>query len=129
MSLNAYRRYTPTTIARDVSQETLAAIAENEAALPGVTSEEQLVRRYTDSYYFSHLLGYTGQISEEELQELSEQRAGYTTEDSVGKAGIEQFLETQLPGTKGGERFYVDSVGRVTDRLETTEPVPGMMCT
>ncbi len=125
MSLNAYRRYTPTTIARDVSQETLAAIAENEAALPGVTSEEQLVRRYTDSYYFSHLLGYTGQISEEELQELSEQRAGYTTEDSVGKAGIEQFLETQLQGTKGGERFYVDSVGRVTDRLETTEPVPG----
>lgn len=34
-------------------------------------------------------------------------------------------METQLQGTKGGERFYVDSVGRVTDRLETTEPVPG----
>lgn len=125
MSLNAYQRYVPTTIARDISEETLAAISENEAALSGVGTTEELMRRYTDSYYFSHILGYTGQISDDELEQLSADNDTYTRNDIVGKAGIEQAMESQLQGTKGTEQFYVDSVGRVTEELEIASPNSG----
>ena len=45
--------------------------------------------------------------------------------DIVGKAGIEQYMETELQGTKGYGEMYVDSVGRVLEVVEKKEPVPG----
>ncbi len=63
IALNSYQKYIPTTIAEDVSEETVAAVSEKLDSLQGVNIEEESLRRYTDSKYFANIIGYTGQIS------------------------------------------------------------------
>lgn len=122
---NQYQRYIKTDLAEDVTQETMVAILENQAQLPGVNVSENMVRRYEDSEYFAHILGYTGPVSEEELEEYESRGMHYDRNGIVGKAGIEQAMEQELHGRNGGERFFVDNVGRVTEVLETKEASTG----
>ena len=125
LSQNSYQRYVPVTLADTVSEEAMVEILENQAELPGVEIVTNTVRRYNDSVYFAHILGYTGPVSEEELAAYKEQGISYRRNDQVGKAGLEQALEQELRGTEGTERFLVDNVGRVTQVLESREPEAG----
>lgn len=132
MSLTSYRKYIGTTVATNVSEETVAAIMENSDLLPGVTIEEDTVRRYVDSKYFAHVLGYTGKISSDELTRLNEEAVEqggsedtYSINDVVGKSGLEAYMETTLQGTKGSEKVIVNNTGKVMSILETEEAVPG----
>ncbi len=125
MNLYNFQRYIPTTVATDVSQKTVAVVMENIAELEGVAIEEDMIRRYNYPYYFSHILGYTGKISSEELVTLSEQDDSYTMNDTVGKGGIEQVMETQLQGKKGSETIYVDNLGKVIDTTDVVEAQAG----
>ena len=133
MWLTSYRKYIGTTVATDISDETVAVILENIAELQGVSIVEDTVRRYTpDSEYFAHILGYTGKISSDELDELNQkdlEEGGsgtrYSLNDKVGKSGIEQYMETTLQGTKGYEKVCVDNTGRVISILERTEAHAG----
>ncbi len=120
MSLTSFRKYIGTTVATNINERTVAVLMENSDVLPGVTIVEDTVRRYVDSKYFAHVLGYTGKISSDELTQLNEemlQNGGsgdeYTINDVVGKSGIEASLETTLQGRKGYERVVVDSMGKV----------------
>ena len=115
---NSYQRYRSIDLARDISNETMVAVLEGQAGLPGVDISEKSVRRYVDHPSFSHILGYTGEISEEEMDEWNSQGRSYYIGDMVGKAGIEQAMEQELRGTDGRQVFYVDSVGRQTQMLE-----------
>ncbi len=133
MKLTSYRKYIGTTVAKDISNETVAVIMENSTDLPGVSIVEDTVRRYTeDSFYFSHILGYTGKISSDELESLNLQdfeNGGtgerYNINDMVGKSGIELYMEAALQGTKGYEKVSVDNTGRVISILERTEAKAG----
>ncbi len=125
MNLYSFQRYIPTTVATDVSQKTVAVIMENIAELEGVAIEEDMIRKYNYPYYFSHILGYTGKISSEELTTLSEQDDSYTMNDTVGKGGIEQVMELQLQGRKGSETIYVDNLGKVIDITDIVEAQAG----
>lgn len=126
MGLNRFQRYVPTTIASNVSEETQAAIMENLDDLQGVNIEEDSIRVYNDSKYFANLLGYTGQISQEEYDTLDEDvKDDYSLTDIVGKAGLEQVMDEQLQGTKGEVKLYVNNVGRVIDRVEESEAEAG----
>lgn len=122
---NSYRRYVATDVAEEISQESMAAILEAQAQLTGVDVVQESRRRYVDSEYFAHILGYTGTISQEELDAYEEQGLEYDRNAQVGKAGIEQALEQSLRGDDGRETFYVDSLGRVTQVLETREASVG----
>ena len=113
LSLNSYQKYIASPIAFDVDAETVATIMENSGTLQGVTIEEDTVRRYPDSKYFSQILGYTGRVSTEELQSLTEEDPSYEATDIVGKAGIEASFEAELHGKKGSRTIYVDNLGRV----------------
>lgn len=126
MNLNSYQQYVKTTIAMDVSRETAAAIEEQKSELDGVDISEDSVRKYTDSEAFSSILGYTGQISEAEYDDLSEEdRKNATKSDIVGKSGIEKAYDDVLRGTNGETTFYVDNLGNVTETVSTTEPTAG----
>lgn len=119
MSLNRFQKYVATVIASDVSEETTAAIMENMDALQGVNIAEDSLRVYPDSKYFASILGYTGQISQEEYDALDkETQENYSLTDIVGKAGLEQSMDEVLQGTKGEIKLYVNSVGKV---IETTK--------
>lgn len=125
MSANSYQKYIATTVASDVNEKTVAVVMENSDILEGVSIAEDTVRKYVDSVYFSHILGYTGKISQDELAELSKENDSYSATDTIGKAGIEQVMETKLQGKKGSEVMYVDNLGKVIEITERTEPVAG----
>lgn len=125
MSANSYQKYIATTVASDVNEKTVAVVMENSDVLEGVSIAEDTVRKYVDSVYFSHLLGYTGKISQDELAELSLEDSSYAATDTIGKAGIEQVMETKLQGKKGSEVMYVDNLGKVIEITERTEPTAG----
>ena len=71
------------------------------------------------------LIGYTGLISADELEELQEEDSSYTATDIVGKSGLEQIMETTLQGDKGYEEIYVDNMGRTQEVISRTEPQAG----
>lgn len=137
MSLNSYQQYIPTVIATDVDEKTVASIMENNTDFTGVSITEDNIRKYVDSEYFSQILGYTGKISEEEYltlnnQEITEDnerttrsRDDYSLTDMVGKAGIEQTMETYLQGVKGHETIYVNNLGKVIESTNLVDPVAG----
>ena len=118
MGLNSFQQFMTTTIAFDVSDETAAAIMENQSSLTGVDIEEDSLRRYADGEYFASVIGYTGQISQEEYDNLSaEDKKQYSLSDIVGKSGIEQTMDSVLQGEKGKTTFYVDNLGKVTETV------------
>ena len=126
IGLNSYQQYIATTLASDVSDETAAAIMENKDTLTGVDIAEDSLRRYTDGIYFASLIGYTGQISQEEYDALSdEDKKRYSLSDIVGKSGLEQTFDSVLQGKKGETTVYVDNLGKVTDTVSRTEPEAG----
>lgn len=125
MSSNMYKRYVATTVAANVSEETVAAVLENQSELQGADIQQSSRRVYPDSKYFSALIGYIGKASQEELDKLQEQNPDYELNDIVGKAGIEQYMELELQGSKGYEKMYVDSVGRILEVDDSKDPIPG----
>ncbi len=125
LSENYYRKYISTTIATNVSVETVAAINEHLSELQGVSIEESTFRKYVNGEVFCHITGYTGRISQEQYDELSLIDSSYTLNDYVGKSGIESVMESQLRGQKGTTTFYVDNMGKVVEVINTTDAAPG----
>lgn len=125
MSEKAYQKYISTTIATEISDESVAYISENAYRLQGVEIMEDTIRRYVDSEYFAAIIGYTGKISLEEYEKLSAESGEYTLNDVVGKAGIEQVMDTYLQGSKGYEKLYVDYLGKTIEIIEREEPAAG----
>ena len=125
MSANSYQRYIATTVAENVSQETVAVIMENEDSLDGVDIAEGTVRKYNESIYFSQVIGYTGRVDQEGLQELQAKDPTYDLNDTVGKSGIEASMEMELQGKKGSETVYVDNMGKVVETSDRVEPAAG----
>ena len=132
MNQTSYRKYIGTTVATNVSEETVAVIMENSEELPGVSIVEDTVRKYVDSKYFAHVLGYTGKISSDEMTTFNEEMANqgksaesYNINDVVGKSGIEAYMETTLQGTKGYEKVVVDNMGKVISIEEREEAKAG----
>ena len=125
MSENAYQKYISTTIATQLSDESVAYISENLYRFQGIEVVEDTIRKYNDSEYFAAILGYTGKISLDEYEELSAISDEYTLHDVIGKAGIEQVMDTYLQGSKGFEKLYVDYLGKTVEIIEREEPSAG----
>ena len=127
LSLTAYTSYKTTTVASNVSENTVVDISEHMADLQGVDVAESTVRIYEDALYFAPIIGYTGKVSsEEQLEELRQRDESYELNDIVGRIGIEATQEDKLQGKKGVQNMYVDSRGRVLKVLDdATEPEAG----
>lgn len=125
MGFTAYRKYESTTVASNVSKETMTDVLENSADLKGVNIEKSTIRVYNDSIYFAPIIGYIGKVWDDELEQLREKNPDYELTDLVGKIGIEASMETELQGKKGSQTMYVDSLGRIIEIVEKTDPVAG----
>jgi len=125
MDSNSFQKYIDTTIAKSVSEKTVADIMENSDTLDGVSIEEDTARVYVDSAYFSQILGYTGKVSDTELTELQAENNEYSSNDTVGKSGIEQSMESVLQGKKGSETVYVDNTGKVIETSKYIDSTAG----
>lgn len=125
IGLTAYRSYESTTVVTHVKDETRVDILENQAKLLGVNCEQTTERVYNDAVPFSSLIGYVGKMPDEQLKELREKNPDYTLSDTIGRTGIEEYMEQDLHGKKGSRTMYVDNVGHVMEVESETEPVAG----
>jgi penicillin-binding protein 2 len=114
--------YEPVRIMRSVDAATVIAIEENRNRLPGVFIEEEPVREYLFGDLASHLIGYLGIISAEELQEFG---TSYRGSDLIGKTGIERTYEQELRGEVGVLTVEVNALSRPIQTVSYVEPVPG----
>jgi penicillin-binding protein 2 len=115
--------YTPVPVGVDVPIDTLAYIGEHKADFPGVEAKPRAVRRYPQGSLAAQVLGYVGEINEEES--AAQPEGAYQLGDEIGKSGVERSYERDLRGKSGKERLEVDVQGRVLKTLGTTKPVPG----
>ena len=115
--------YIPVLLAEDVDREIMEKIEENAVSLPGVLVETQPMRAYPNEAMAAHLLGYLGQITEEELR--SPGFEGYYPGAYVGKSGLEKVLDGYLRGAPGEHRIEVDVKGKKLRILKTRESKPG----
>lgn len=125
MRFTAFQKYESTTIATDISDETVADILEHAADLVGVNIQESTIRVYNESLYFAPIIGYTGKVTSERLEELKAVNDDYELNDVVGRTGIESSMELELKGKKGSQTAYVDNVGRILSVTGEVAPVAG----
>ena len=123
--MNRYSQTTPITVASNISDKSIAAISEHQEEYPGVAIKADSLRKYNDAKYFSAIMGYTGVISESELQELNDAGGDYEANDVVGKTGIEKTMENTLQGKKGQKDVLVDNLGKVIKTVKTTKASAG----
>ena len=125
MKSTSFKRFETTVIAQNVSDRTLAYVNEHSDRLIGIGIEEDMIRKYNDSEYFASIIGYTGQISDSEYNELHATDSSYSKNDTIGKSGLEQYYESYLRGDNGQKIVYVDTVGRIQEVVSSTDPIAG----
>jgi len=106
-----------------ISPKLVTLLSEHSMDLPGVQVEPEAVRYYPNGDVAAHVLGYTGEITAEELPELKEK--GYRPGDVLGKAGVEYAFENMLRGEWGGQQVEVDALGKVLRVLGQKPPKAG----
>ena len=114
----------PKPVAADVPEDVILYIWENQSTrYPGVYAERLPQRRYPGGSLAAHVLGYTGEISEEELAE--EAYEDYRAGEQIGRAGIERAYEAELHGTEGRRELEVDAHGNVVRQVDEVLPRAG----
>jgi penicillin-binding protein 2 len=116
-------KYYPIVLASNISRDQVEIIEENRLHLPGVEVEMKPVREYANGILASHLLGYIGEISEDELDGKGFE--DYNPGDYIGKNGVERGWEMELHGSDGGRQLEVDARGRVLRTISETYPTVG----
>ncbi len=121
---NANQRYEYVNIATDVPEDVARLIDEESRDLPGVDVSVQERREYEYGPLLSHVLGYTGPVTADDLASLKD--VGYLSDDEIGKTGVEATFEGDLRGTYGSEQVERDAAGRVTRTVSIDQqPVSG----
>lgn len=126
--LNRYSQYEPVTISKNISDASMVHIYENQDKFPGVEVAAESIRVYNDSKYFAHIIGYTGNISDEELANYNENLPAdskYTSASIIGKTGIEKSMEEKLRGKDGSSDLCVDNLGKILYVEKTIDSVAG----
>ena len=110
-------------VAVDVPIETISYLAERATEFPGIEVDARAVREYPQGTLAAHVLGYTGAISQQDLD--NDEFSGYFASDIVGKTGAERSFERVLQGVRGTRILEVTASGGVNQVIEDTAPVPG----
>ncbi|HET7571699.1 MAG TPA: penicillin-binding protein 2 [Gaiellaceae bacterium] len=116
---------TPVVIREDTPKAMIGYLEERGSAFPGVQMERTWVRHYPYHDLAAQLLGYVGEISQDQLRTLAK-TGGYAAGDEIGQTGIEARYDGYLRGVPGQARVRVDSLGRPRSARTLVTPVqPG----
>jgi penicillin-binding protein 2 len=120
-----YHLYQSIQILGSASYSTVSEIAERIDEFPGVSWHSKPMRNYVETGSLSHVLGYVGDITKDELKLMYNQ--GYKSGDVVGKAGIEKQYDMLLRGEDGREYRTVDVKGKSigSEQSSVDKPVMG----
>lgn len=118
--------YEPVTIKEKIDYHQAILLNVESASMAGINLTTGYTRQYSDSYAFSHILGYIGKISKDELSKYNTSTDNpYLFNDLIGKAGLELFYEKELKGQNGKKQIEVDSQGKEEKVLAESSPQVG----
>ncbi|CAO0821019.1 penicillin-binding protein 2 [Desulfarculales bacterium] len=106
-----------------LDREQLAMLETFRYELSGIKVLVEYRRAYLNARETSHVIGYLGEINQQELSEAP--RALYRIGDYVGRYGLEKSRERVLHGRRGARQVEVDAMGRELKLLDEVDPVPG----
>ncbi|MBP1700355.1 MAG: peptidoglycan glycosyltransferase, partial [Deltaproteobacteria bacterium] len=115
--------FNPVKIKSDIDWNKLALLETNRVHLPGLIVDVRPRRAYDYGDLASHLIGYLGEVDENELRQSRE--FPYRMGAQIGKYGVEYRWENDLRGSDGGQQIEVDALGREIRPLGVVEPFPG----
>lgn len=116
-------KYVPIVIKEELDPADLAFVASHHDFFPELVEIEAQRRLYPQNGMLAHVIGYTGEVSEDELD--SPDFAKYDPGDVVGKFGIERQYNDTLTGVDGQRQVVVDNRGQVRETLKTKPAVAG----
>ncbi len=143
------KRYAPqdyVPIAEDVSEEVEIYLSERGDEYPGVVVETKAIRTYPYGELAAQLVGYVGEINEDELVARGgKPAAGATTTettattttlpgqvpkpyqlgDTIGKSGVERSYEADLRAVPGKRTIEVNAKGDLVDVVQRSAPKAG----
>jgi penicillin-binding protein 2 len=114
--------YLPVKLEKNVSMEKVAIVESNALALPGVYVDVSPVRLCLDGEMMAPVIGYTGEISKEELEKANDEHA---SGDVLGKHGVEKYLDAYIRGRRGAELVEVNVYDKEIKNLGRIDPIPG----
>lgn len=118
---NGYSNTRTLKLASNISNASVAKINEMSTSFPGIDTYSEPTVAYPYGELASHILGYTGAITEEELEE----NPNYDMNDVIGRTGIEQVFEKYLKGKDGIKQIDMSVEGVVTDEYISKEAEAG----
>ncbi len=104
-------RYSPILVKENAGRDAVTYVSERTEEFPGVSVNEDWVRSYPQGGLASHVLGYTGAVTQDELDLKSFK--GLPNDSVVGKSGVEYYYEELLRGESGWNEYDVDAYGRI----------------
>lgn len=109
-----------------LTEDEIARLAVNQHLLDGVEVNAELVRNYPHMDMFAHVIGYTGRISEKDMNSFTpEQLQRYSGTHAIGKSGIESSYEDVLLGQVGSQNVETNARGRVMRVLDRIDSAQG----
>jgi penicillin-binding protein 2 len=112
----------PATIITDATFEQVSILEEQRVQFPGLLIQSAPKRHYPAGPAVATLVGYTGEINEDEL--AREDYSGYKPGQQVGRAGLEKEYERLLRGEEGSRFVEVDARGRVVRQVGARPDLP-----
>jgi len=101
----------PVKVVSNISSSSVIFFYEIKNIFPEIEIIEENKRYYPYSSFLSHIIGYTGKMSEEDAKIYL--KKGYSFDAYVGKVGVEKRYEEYLKGKDGGLFMEVDNRGRI----------------
>ncbi len=122
-------------VLEEVPEELELFLAEHRDEYPGIEVRRRAVRTYPYGRLAAHILGYVGQINEDELAakqemvgepgEVDTSEKPYVGGDEIGKAGVERSFEENLRAVPGVTEIQVDARGDYVRTTKEPELTPG----
>lgn len=114
--------YLPVKLDKNISMEKVALVETNSLCLPGIYVDVSPVRLYLDGEIIAPIIGYTGEVTKEEMESS---RNKYAYGDISGKHGLERFFDDYIRGRRGAELVEVNVHGKEIKNLGRIDPVSG----
>jgi len=121
-TLKYAKPYLPVRLDKNVNMEKIALVETNALSLPGIYVDVSPIRLYLDGEILAPIIGYTGEISKEEMERSN---GKYAYGDISGKHGLERFFDEYIRGHRGAELVEVNVYGREIKNLGRIDPVSG----
>jgi penicillin-binding protein 2 len=116
-------KYESIPLKQDITPDEQAFVEAHRNELPELETRDEQRRLYPPDGFAAHLIGYVGEVSEEDLN--SSKFDFYEPGDVVGKSGVEQSYDSLLRGTDGSRDVIVNSHGKEVGQLGQQLAIPG----